>query len=234
MTRIRRVSAPLRAAAVLLVAGSLSGCALTMLEDIDFGIESDSAGADRGYEANNPIKVRPASRILDLPVNTLDRPDARRAVTNFGRRYVAVGDSALQVAYPNDQGPAGRRAAMSAVRALVAAGVPRSAVVQGPYDVRTSDRSGLVLSFTAPTAISSGCPADWGDPTRDKQNTTPQRFGCTHQNNLAAMIDRPRDLIEPRALSPIHQGRRDVVLEAYQRGESTGSNASEGSTSTTE
>jgi pilus assembly protein CpaD len=46
-------------------------------------------------------------------------------------------------------------------------------------------------------------------------------LGCAQQRNLAALVDNPSDLVQPRAETPPYTGRRSVVLEKYRRGEST-------------
>jgi pilus assembly protein CpaD len=46
-------------------------------------------------------------------------------------------------------------------------------------------------------------------------------LGCSQQRNLAAMVDDPADLIQPRAEIPPYTARRSVVLEKYRKGEDT-------------
>jgi pilus assembly protein CpaD len=46
-------------------------------------------------------------------------------------------------------------------------------------------------------------------------------FGCASQHNLAAMVDEPVDLVEPRAETPPYTARRDTVLDKYKKGESS-------------
>lgn len=213
-------STPAAIAAAALIA--LGGCStLDSMDTSAFTVDTRSAGADLGYEQINPITVQVAPQVLEFTVAKAFDPTTRRAVTNFGHRFRAVGESALQVAYPASGGEAAERAAARVSHDLIRAGVARESLVIGPYDVEAAGRDGVVLSYDAPTAFSSGCPQNWGDPTRDHRNTYPERMGCAQQANLAAMIDRPRDLEEPRPLTPALQGRRDTVLAAYGAGEAT-------------
>ena len=46
-------------------------------------------------------------------------------------------------------------------------------------------------------------------------------FGCSMQHNMAAMVDEPVDIVEPRAETPPYTARRDQVVEKYKKGEST-------------
>jgi pilus assembly protein CpaD len=46
-------------------------------------------------------------------------------------------------------------------------------------------------------------------------------FGCAVQHNLAAQIENPRDLVEPRALGTSDAMRRATVMNAYEKGTPT-------------
>ena len=46
-------------------------------------------------------------------------------------------------------------------------------------------------------------------------------FGCASQRNLAAMVENPADLVQPRGETPPYTGRRTTVLDKYHRGESS-------------
>ncbi|MDE1996302.1 MAG: pilus assembly protein CpaD, partial [Rhizobiaceae bacterium] len=43
-------------------------------------------------------------------------------------------------------------------------------------------------------------------------------FGCASQNNLAAQVANPTDLIAPRAMSPIDADQRSKVIDNYRNG----------------
>ena len=53
------------------------------------------------------------------------------------------------------------------------------------------------------------------------QNRQYWNFGCAAQRNLAAMVDNPADLAQPRADQPSYTSRRSVVLDKYRKGEAT-------------
>jgi pilus assembly protein CpaD len=46
-------------------------------------------------------------------------------------------------------------------------------------------------------------------------------LGCANQRNLAAMVENPADLVQPRGETPAWSGRRSTVLDKYRKGEST-------------
>ena len=43
-------------------------------------------------------------------------------------------------------------------------------------------------------------------------------LGCASQRNLAAMIDNPADLEQPRSETPAYNARRDMAFERYRKG----------------
>ena len=45
-------------------------------------------------------------------------------------------------------------------------------------------------------------------------------FGCASQRNLAAMVDNPADLVQPRRETPPWAARRSVAIDKYRKGES--------------
>ncbi len=42
--------------------------------------------------------------------------------------------------------------------------------------------------------------------------------GCATQRNLAAMVDNPADLVQPRGETPAYTMRRTTVMEKYRAG----------------
>jgi pilus assembly protein CpaD len=54
------------------------------------------------------------------------------------------------------------------------------------------------------------------------ENQPPWNFGCASQRNLAAMVDNPADLVQPRGETPADVTRRTQVMGAYRQGQPTG------------
>ncbi|MFX8381641.1 CpaD family pilus assembly lipoprotein, partial [Acinetobacter baumannii] len=44
---------------------------------------------------------------------------------------------------------------------------------------------------------------------------------CANQRNLAAMIEDPTDLVQPRAETPAYTARRNIAFDKYRKGTST-------------
>jgi pilus assembly protein CpaD len=66
-------------------------------------------------------------------------------------------------------------------------------------------------------------PEDIG-PTLNRgyfENQQYWNFGCANQHNLAAMVENPEDLVQPRSETPAYTMRRTQVIEKYRQGEST-------------
>jgi pilus assembly protein CpaD len=50
------------------------------------------------------------------------------------------------------------------------------------------------------------------------ENQPVWNHGCSTQRNLAAMVDDPADLVQPRGETPAYTMRRTTVLEKYRSG----------------
>jgi hypothetical protein len=56
------------------------------------------------------------------------------------------------------------------------------------------------------------------DMTETAQNAAYENFGCSQQNNIAAMVADPRDLVRPRRSAPSDAMRRSKVFDNYREG----------------
>jgi len=45
--------------------------------------------------------------------------------------------------------------------------------------------------------------------------------GCAYQRNMAAMVDNPADLVQPRPETPAYTARRTEGFEKYRKGTTT-------------
>ncbi|MCI4660351.1 MAG: CpaD family pilus assembly protein [Neomegalonema sp.] len=165
------------------------------------------------------VHAQEAPQMLYLPIAAPHSREDSHRLELFGRQYMASGNGPVTIAYPaNMQADDAVIATATALRDM---GVPSEKILRGPYEPAENARPDLVVSFTSLAAVGSGCPKEWGDPTRDSGNGSPLRFGCTVQQNFAAMIDRPKDLLEPRTSTPADAERRQTVVEKYRAGERT-------------
>lgn len=184
------------------------------------------------YDHAHPIAVSIEPYLMELPADVaLSGFDAQR-IDAFGRAFLRSGEDAVTIAYPSDVDSA---AVVNAAAArLKAVGLSGGQVLRGPYSREAEGDRGVVLSYYAPAAIPSECPADKHDATRDYKNQTPSYFGCAYQNNVAVMLEEPRDAAAPRPATPPSADRRFQVLSQYAGGRKTASETSGQRTKTTD
>jgi len=185
------------------------------------------------YRLRHPIAVTEADRSIVVFVGTGrgGMTAAQRAdVMGIARDWVQEGTGSVVVDVPVDTAN-GRAAAATyrEIRAVLAAGgVPARGIVQHPYH---PDDPGLLptirLSYSKITAVAGPCglwPEDVGpglDNPGYNENKPYYNLGCATQRNLAAMVDNPADLEQPRPESPAYTMRRTQSFEKYRKGVST-------------
>jgi pilus assembly protein CpaD len=184
------------------------------------------------YRQRHPMVIKEGPRTVELFIGGKrgSLTGAQRAdVLAFAHEWRREATGGIVIDVPS--GTANEVAAANAlheVRALLsAAGIPPNAVAARPH--RPSDPqkiATLTLNYPRVAADAGPCglwPQDLG-PTYERQhleNREYWNFGCAAQRNLAAMVENPADLIQPRGETPSYTGRRTTVLDKYHRGEST-------------
>lgn len=221
----RRASrAALRLVVAGLLAAGLAGCK-SYTKEVRGWMLADPA-------VRHPIEVSEREVGLDLVVTRsaygltrAQKHDAR----DFVRRYKQESDGRLLVRAPSS-GP-NEVAALQALDdlrdVLRAEGVPPRAVAFEPYYSGGDPRAPVQISYLRLVAQGPDCgrwPTDLG---RDGHNVPYHNFGCAMQRNLAATIANPRDLIEPRGMTPRSSERRDVIWDKWIKGEPTGAEKAE-------
>ncbi|MFM9865090.1 MAG: CpaD family pilus assembly protein [Micropepsaceae bacterium] len=177
-----------------------------------------------------PIVVEP--QVVTLAVQTdgglagLARGENDR-VAAFAQRWKARGQGLLNVATSSD---GSNGAAVAQLKKVLAAnGVDKKSVQFTSYPPASGEgQSPITLSFVAYAATASQCGQNWSTNLAFEPRNTPwPEFGCATQNNIAAIIADPRDLIEPRTSDTADAQRRSVVItEKYQNGLRTQTEAS--------
>jgi pilus assembly protein CpaD len=114
---------------------------------------------------------------------------------------------------------------------LVASGVPPHGIVVRNYAAVPGNMPTIRITYPRIIAQAGPCglwPQDTGPSMyRDYfENQPPWNFGCSTQHNLAAMVDNPADLVEPRGDTPVYAMRRNTVIEDYRRGVSSSTQSS--------
>jgi pilus assembly protein CpaD len=188
--------------------------------------------APTDYRQRHPIAIREGERTVELFIGRSRgslSPSQRADVAAFAHAWRREATGGIIVDVPT--GPENTQAAHDAlteVRAILAGmGVPESAIATRPYqpaDPRIL--ANIRLNYPKMTATAGPCglwPHDLG-PTQDRtyqENVPYWNLGCANQRNLAAMVDNPADLVQPRGETPSSAGRRANVLDKYRKGEAT-------------
>jgi pilus assembly protein CpaD len=209
----------LAGAAGLMVAVSLLAACGTSRPDY-----RTTSAIPNDYRTNHPITLAEVEHNLDIPVGSGEAvltPALRDLIKGFAQDYAALSRSTLRIAIPSN---AANTRAANAVKGqlrkvLSDGGVSASRIITTTYDSPQSEASAPIkLSFIAVTAITGDCgqwPTDLFGPTV-ADNTNWENFGCATQQNLAAQIANPADLVGPRGMTPIDAARRAEVIRVYR------------------
>jgi pilus assembly protein CpaD len=220
-------SRALRMAAVLVgVAVVLGACKHTDDELVTASFPDD-------YRLRHPIAIQEADRSIVVFVGQARgglSASQRADVMGLAQLWLGEGTGAISADVPVDTRNA--RAAAETFREiqalLAAAGVPPRGIVMRSY--RPEDPRQLPairLNYPKISAVAGPCglwPDDLGPSIKNKtwfQNTQYYNFGCAYQRNMAAMVDNPADLVQPRPETPPYTARRSVSFEKYRKGTTT-------------
>jgi pilus assembly protein CpaD len=170
---------------------------------------------------NHPIAVEPSYR--DLKVQYMGGAEGMAAADvakfdAFVADYRVHGNGSLGISVPSG---AGSRAAISFFGERAAlSGISRDKILVTTREAGNSDPR-VDVSYIAYTAHTQAC-GDWSDDESfTMENHTSKNFGCAVQQNIAAMVADPRDLLGPGAMGPVNTNRRAAVMDHYEKGEVT-------------
>jgi pilus assembly protein CpaD len=182
--------------------------------------------APTDYRLRHPVTIKEADHTLELFIGsnrgTLD-PTQRAQVLAFAQTWRREATGGVIVDLP--VGTSNEHSAGEAIREirsiLAATGVPPDSVLVRGY--HPSERKLATVRITYPriAAQAGPCglwPEDIGPSfNRDYFENQPMwNLGCASQRNLAAMVDNPSDLVEPRGETPPYTMRRTTIMESYR------------------
>ncbi|MFA6153963.1 CpaD family pilus assembly protein [Mesorhizobium sp.] len=211
-SRIHRQAVPILA---LGLAALLAGCA--QRDSITVGAIPDD------YRTTHPIVIAEKNQKIDLAVGAGDRGmtgSQRDTLLGFLDGYDRSAAPTLTIQVPNGSANevAATAAARDFARLAVASGIKRSRIVVTSYQAASSEISSPVrvayISVQAQTDKCGRWPADLGDTSDNKHYAD---FGCSYQNNLAAQMANPGDLLGPRKQTTIDAERRGVIIDGYRK-----------------
>ncbi len=233
MQIVRTMIAESRGVAALAIrAAIVAGCALVIC-----GCNTDQPqiaavpDVPTDYRLRHPITISEADHSLEIFVgsNRGELSATQRAeLLEFAQTWKREATGGVLVNLP--QGTGNERAAAEAVPAirsiLVASGVPPEGIVVRGHHSPGGRLATIHITYPKISAQAGPCglwPQDIG-PSLNRgyfENQPPWNFGCTTQRNLAAMVDNPADLVQPRGETPAYTMRRNTVMEKYKQGTST-------------
>ena len=207
---------------------AIAGCAAMLA-----GCVSDQAGLAEypsDIRHRHPIAIREGVHSVELFIGsrrgelTLDQ---RADVLAFAHNWKRDAAGGVLIDMPTGTNNAAAAAnVLPEVRSiLVSMGVPAQSIETRTY--QPSDPHTLAtmrLNYPRMVASAGPCglwPHDLG-PTMDREHTDNQEywnFGCALQHNLAAQVDNPADLVQPRGETPAYTQRRTAVFEQYRKGQ---------------
>jgi pilus assembly protein CpaD len=214
-----------RLAAIASLAVTLAGCYTAHVNENLDAMPSD-------YRQRHPITLQEGNRTVEVFVGKSRgglTPAERADVLAFAHVWKREATGGVLIDVPS--GVPNERAAAETVHEiqsiLLAAGVPGRGIAVRPYRPVDPGRLATIkLVYPRITAEAGPCglwPHDLGpaDFVAYDSNKPYWNLGCASQRNLAAMVDNPADLVQPRGDTPAYTARRTVVLDKYRKGEST-------------
>jgi pilus assembly protein CpaD len=205
---------------------SLGACTLTSTEVVTATVPDD-------YKHRHPIAIQEGSQSLAVFVGQGRgglTAQQRADVAGLARSWQREGTGAIVTSVPVDTPNA--RAAADAYReirdVLAEGGIPSRAITMRPYHPESPYMLAAIrISYPRIAAVAGPCglwPEDLGPNIMNpeyNENRHYYNFGCATQRNLAAMIDNPADLEQPRSETAAYTPRRSAAFEKYRKGEPT-------------
>jgi pilus assembly protein CpaD len=185
------------------------------------------------YRQRHPIVVQESNRTVNIFVGSTRgglSASQRSDVTALAEIWLREGTGVIVAEVPTGM-PNARAAADSSreILALLTAGgvPPRGITVRNYHPDDPRQFATIRLTYPRITADAGPCgvwPEDLGPSIKNKsylENKPYYNLGCASQHNLAAMIDNPADLVQPRPETPAYTTRRSVAFEKYRKGTTT-------------
>lgn len=187
-----------------------------------------------GWELTDPLQRHPImvsqqpetlSVAVPRSANGLS-PSQRSDVLGFSRaaRASDAGNTRLIIAAPS--GSSNETAAITAVHEIGALlkqnGFTENDINIEPFDAAGASSPPVKLSFLRYVAEAPECRNFQTNLAREPRNLPAPNLGCATQQNLAAMVVNPADLLGPRNMDVRPSERRLVTWDKYVKGEASG------------
>jgi len=215
------------------IAGALVGLAVVLGACTHTDDVATTASVPDDYRLRHPIAIQETERAVVIFVGHARgglSASQRADVMGLAQIWLQEGTGAIiadmPVGTPNAHAAADSLHEIQAL--LSAAGVPpRGIVVRNYHPADPRQMATIRLNYPKISAVAGPCglwPEDLGPSIKDKsylENKPYYNFGCAYQRNMAAMIDNPSDLVQPRPETPAYTMRRTEGFEKYRKGASS-------------
>lgn len=215
------------------MAGALVGLAVALGACTHTEEGVTMAAYPHDYRQRHPIAIQEADRSVVIFVGHARgglSASQRADVMGLAQTWLREGTGAIKADVP--VGTPNARAAADSFREiqalLAAAGVPpRGITVRRYHPEDPRQMAAIRLNYPKISATAGPCglwPEDIGPSIKNKsyyENKSYYNFGCAYQRNMAAMVDNPADLVQPRPETPAYTMRRTEGFEKYRKGSST-------------
>lgn len=174
------------------------------------------------YRTNHPIVISEKDKTLDLPVSASAQGVSkmqRQALAGFLDGYDTGAAPVLTIAVPAGSANehAAGKVAREFARLAAANGVRPNRIAMARYQASPEELTAPVrLVYSSIRAQTDKCGRWPKDILDTSDNRHYANFGCSYQNNLAAQIANPADLLGPRRQTTIDAENRNVVIDVYR------------------
>ena len=233
MTSRKRAATPADRRRAFRMAGALIGLSVALGACQHSADSVTTASVPDDYRLRHPISVQEADRSIIVFVGRGrgGLSSAQRAdVAGLAQTWLAEGTGSISIDMPVDTPNANAAAdSLREIQATFAAsGVPPRAINVRQYKPEDPRHVAAIrLNYPKISAVAGPCglwPEDLGPSVHNKgyyENKPYYNFGCSNQRNMAAMIDNPSDLVQPRPETPAYTARRTAAFEKYRKGNTT-------------
>jgi pilus assembly protein CpaD len=215
------------------IGGALVGVAIALCACTHTDEVVATASVPDDYRLRHPIAIQEADHSIVIFVGRARgglSAEQRADVMGLAHIWLQEGTGAIMADVP--VGTPNARAAADAFREvhalLAAAGVPPRGITVRHYHPEDPRQLATIrLNYPKISAVAGPCglwPEDLGPSIKDKgyfENKPYYNFGCAYQHNMAAMVDNPSDLVQPRPETPAYTARRTEGFEKYRKGTAT-------------
>ncbi|WP_316858830.1 CpaD family pilus assembly protein [uncultured Cohaesibacter sp.] len=182
------------------------------------------------YRLRHPITLQQSARVIDIPVGIHSvklTPSSQSAISAFAREFKIENATAVQIMVPaGAKNEASAHKMAREVRLhLLRDGLHEGQIDTVAYTATDAEDAPIRLAYPRVVATSPACEVHPDTRLQAIKNVSSYNFGCASQQNFAAMVANPEDLIQPRGWEPRDSMRRTTVTEHYRSGEPTWSEA---------